>query len=267
MINVKFNGNVLSTFNGTNGILVQEIHHAGKSNRQAQTYALSHGNRSAIPYVEYPNKPITIEGKIIGSSIADCDAQIDTFNSYLTGLNEDLDFDYNGGSYNRRYIATCTNVDVTRPGYLAWAEFNITFIATNPFGQDTNSTTLLNATSRTSSSYSDALTFGGTAPFQSPILTLTYSALTGSGAPSDTVTLGNNNTNQSILVNRHWSSGDILLIDCTLSTNTPVTVNGVPVEFTGAFPDFAPGAGTLNYSDTFASRTFAENVIQYKYYL
>src|SRR5947208_10820367 len=119
-VNVAFNGSNLQTFDGVHGILVQNIHHAGKSNRQAQTYALSHANKSSIPFVEWPNKPITITGEIVGSSISDCDAQIDTFNSLLVAQNANLDFDYNGGSLNRRYIATCTNVDVTRPGYLTW---------------------------------------------------------------------------------------------------------------------------------------------------
>lgn len=265
-INVSFNGQNLQTFNGTNGILVQNIEHAGKSAKQAQTYAMSHANRSTIPFVEWPSKPITITGKILGTSIADCDSQIDTFNSYLTAQNAALTFDYNGGSLNRQYTATCTNVDVQRPGYLAWAEFTIVFTATTPFGQDTTSTTLLNATGRTAASYSDSLTIAGTAPFQTPLITITYSAI-GSAPVAGVVMIGNASTGQAISVNRTWAATDVLVIDCSLSTSTPVTVNGLPVEFSGAFPDFAVGSGTMSYSDTFASRTFTDNVIYYKQYL
>jgi hypothetical protein len=266
MTNASFNGNLLSTFNGVSGILVQNIEHAGKSARQAQTYALSHGNRSSIPYVEYPSRPITITGQIVGTSISDEDNQIDIFNGLLSTPNAALCFDYKGGSLNRLYTATATNVDVQRPGGLAWANFTITFTATSPFGQDTTLTTLLSATGRTLGSYSDLLSFGGTAPFQTPVITITYAAI-GSSPALGTVIVGNDATGQAITITRTWSTGDVLLIDTSLSTNTPVTVNGSPVDWTDALPAFFTGSGTLDYSDTFASRTFGITATYYKNYL
>lgn len=262
-VNVAFNGLTFSTFNGSNGILVQDIQHAGKTQKQAQTYALSHGNKSIIPFVEYPNKPITLTGQIIGTSISDCDAQIDTFNSLLTATNATLDFDYNGGSLNRRYYATATNIDVRRPGGLYWAEFSVTFTATQPFGQDINTTSLLSASGRTSASYTDGITLGGTAPFQLPIVTITFSAINPTTSVQ-TVNIGNAATGQQINITRQWAATDVLVVDSTQNT---VTVNGSPVDFTGAFPTFFPGTGSLTYADTFTTRTFAVSAVYYKYYL
>lgn len=264
--NAAFAGNSLQTFDGVHGIILQEIHHAGKTNRQAQTYAFSHANRSSIPFVEWPNKPITLTGEIVGSSIADCDAQIDNFNSLLLTQNGNLDFDYNGASLSRRYVGTFTNVDVMRPNGLSWANFTAVFTATQPFGQDTSTTTVLSASGRTSNSYQDSLTFAGTAPFQLPTITVTFSAI-GSAPVVGTVSLGNDSTGQQINVTRTWAATDVLVVDCTLNTNTPVTVNGVAVDFTGAFPDFSNTTGTLDYLDTFSSRTFAILVLYYKNYL
>lgn len=265
-----FNGQSLQTFDGNHGILLQQIQHAGKSAKRAVTYALSHGNQTAIPYTEYPAKPILLHGQVIGTTIADCDSLIDTFNSYLTPTGAPLIFDYNGGSLNRQYTATCTNIDVDRPGGLAYATFDLVFTGTLPYGQDTTTTTLLSTGARTLQSYSDTLTFGGSFPFQLPKITVTFSALSDTTG-YETVSVGNGGTGQQISVNRIWAATDVLLIDCTLSSTTPVTVNGLPVEFSGAFPDFAitPAAmtGNLTYADTFTSRSFTELAIYYKYWL
>jgi hypothetical protein len=260
MIGLSFSGSSLQTFDGNHGIITQSIEHAGKSAKRAQSYALSHANASIIPFVEYPNKPITISGVIVGTTIADCDAQIDTFNGCLIAQGANLDIDYGGST--RRYIATATNIDVQRPGNLSWANFIVTFTCTQAFGQDVNQTTILNSTGRTSATYSDGYTFGGTAPYQTPIFTLTYTAV--SGATNKAVIIGNSGNGQEITVQRTWSNGDVLVVDCSNST---VTVNGVPVDFTGAFPLFPPGAQTISYSDGFSSRTFSYNLVYSLLYL
>lgn len=264
-VGIVFGGNQLQTFDGNHGIIVQEIEHAGKNARSAQMYQMSHGNQSAIPYVEYPNRKITVSGQIVGQTIADCDSIIDTFQSYLLAQNANLDIDYNSGT--RRYSkVTVSESDISRPGNLRSANFTITFMALKPFGTDTTPTTLLTAAARTSGSYSDVLTIAGTAPFQTPLITITFGTI-GSSPVAGTVTLGNDATGQAITISRIFTTGDVLVIDCSLGTITPVTVNGVPCDFTGAFPDFAPGAGTLDYSDSFASRSFGIAVTYNKNYI
>lgn len=268
--NATFGGQSIQSFDGSHGILLSGIEHAGKSAKQAQNYVLSHAHRSIIPYVEYPMKPITLTGQIIGTSISDEDTQIDTFNQIIAQINAPLVFDYAGGSLNRQYLATAQVPNVSRPGGLAWADFNVTFIATLPYGQDVSATTLLSSGSRTLGGYSDNFTFGGNFPFQLPTITITFSAVSDTVNPQ-TVSLGNASTGQQLNITRVWAATDVLVVDCTFATNIPVTINALPVNFTGGFPDFAVSptlnTGTLTYSDSFTTRTFTELVTYYKYYL
>lgn len=256
---ISFDSNNLQTFDGTHGIIVQQIEHA-TPNKQAKAYALAHANANAIPFTEYPNRPVTISGQISGTSIADCDSIIDTLQGYLRNQDANLDIAYNGGT--RRYIGTATTIDIKRPGGLAYASFTITFTC-QPFGQDTGTTTALNGTGRTAGAYHDTETFSGTAPYQLPIITITFSAVSDTTNPQ-TVAVGNDSTGQQIAVNRVWTATDVLVID---RTTNKVTVNGTEVEFSGAFPTFAPGSGIIGYSDSFTTRTMVENVVYTPRYL
>jgi hypothetical protein len=78
------------------------------------------------------------------------------------------------------------------------------------------------------------------------------------------MTWGNGGTGQTITLTRTWSAGDIVVIDGTQKT---VTVNGSPINFLGAFPEFPPGSQTIQYSDTFVSRSMTELVTYTAAYL
>ena len=255
-VNVAFAGNSLQT----SSILTSNITVSDIPTKQAQLYPIAHGNLSRIPFVNYPSRTIKIDGKLIGGSVAGMDALLDTFKSYLTGQDQNLDIDWNGST--RRFTATVNSTTITRPNQLGWANFVVEFVCTNPFGQDTSTTTALSASGRTLGSYSDAYTFLGTAPYQYPITTVTLTAVT--GGTSASMIIGNAGNGQAITVNRTWAAADVLVIDGTQKT---VTVNGLPVNFTGAFPEFPPGAQTISYTDTFATRTFTISVVYTKEYL
>lgn len=243
--NLSFAGNSLQSAN----ILTDKIDHFSIPQKIVNIYALSHANRSSIAYTGYPSKKIVVTGTIIDSSIAALDSRLDTFRAYFLNQDQNLDIDYNGST--RRYIATVNTLSIDRPGGLLYATFSIEFVCTQPFGQDTAATTALTATGRTSSSYSDAYTFLGTAPYQLPVVTVTFTALTGGTAKS--VAIGNAGTGETITVTRTWTASDVLVVDCL---NQTVTVNGIAVDFTGAFPRFAPGSQSISYADTLTTRTF-----------
>jgi phage-related protein len=243
----------------TSSIITNTIDHAGQNNKRSDLFVIAHANASTIPFTEYPNKTITISGTLVGTSVANLDGVIDTFNGYFTNKAANLDIGYNGST--RRYTATATDIKINRPGGLAWAEFLITFTCTNPFGMDTSSTTALNASGRTSAMYSDSYTFLGNAPYQKPIITITYSVMT--GGTSGSLVVGNANNGQSLTISRDFTSTDVVVIDTSAKT---VTVNGSLVNFSGAFPEFAPGAGQIDYSDSFTTRTFTYNIIYYVMY-
>lgn len=245
---ISFDTNSLQTAS----ILTDTIDMESIPVKDAQMYALSHANYSKIPFVSYPSRSVTVSGTIFGSSITNLDSLLDAFRGYFIGADRNLDIGYNGGT--RRFIATVNTLKITRPGGLAFAKFSIEFICTQPFGMDTATTPALTGTGRTLASYSDAYTFLGTAPSQLPIVTITLTAITGTTA---SIQWGNGGNGQAIFVQRTWTAADVLIIDCV---NRAVTVNGTPVAFSGAFPEFNPGGQSMQYVDSFTTRTFTIGV-------
>lgn len=238
----------------TANIITQSIDHASIPTKVATLYPLAHANKSALPYINYPKKLIKIAGIVVGTSIVDLDSRLDTFRSYQNLQNQNLDLEYNGGT--RRYTATVDSMAISRDDGLSYANFEIEFACTLPWGQDTSATTALNQSARTLNTYSDSYTFLGTAPFQAPVVTITLTAVSSTG--STTLIWGNGDNGQAITITRsNWTAGDVIVIDCA---NKTVTVNGIANNFTGAFPEFAPGARALQYTDSFTSRTMTELV-------
>lgn len=253
---IAFDTNNLQTTN----ILTGVIDHESPAEPDLKVYALSHANDNAIPYISFPQKPVHIEGTLVAYGLSTTfDAFLHTFRSYFNGIQKNLDIGYNGTTL--RYIATPGKPVITRPGGLNFAKFQIDFVC-KPFGMDIASTTILNATGRTASAYTDSLTFGGSAPYQKPIITYTLTAVT--GGTNQPITFSNNSNGQAITVQRTWTAGDVVVIDSTKKT---VTVNGILVDFSGAFLEFtglsngAPTVGSMSYTDGFTTRTFSINII------
>jgi hypothetical protein len=254
---ISFAGNNLQL----SPIFTSDIKHESAPTKQAIPYMIAHGNGSVIPFTEYSSKMISIQGTINGfGSIVAMDAALDLFRGYLTGSGQNLDIGYNGSI--RRYIATVTDIQIDRPGGLAYANFTVTFMATQAFGQDIATTTALNILASTSGSINSAITVNGSAPQQLMVATFTFHTLTTTGTQS--VSWGNNNNGQQIIVTRAWTAGDVLQIDCV---NRVCTVNGIIVDYTGAFIELPPGAQSLGYSDGFTARNFDYNVVYYVRYL
>lgn len=254
-VGISFDGNSLQTAN----IITNTISHAGLPTKQAQYYALSHANASALPFVDYPTKPITITGTLVSDNIVDMDALIDTFNGYFINQDANLDIDYNSGT--RRYIGTALTMQINRPGNLAWANFTVTFSTSQAFGQATTTDTIVNTSGITTSSANYTHTFLGNAPFLAPVVTVTLASVT--DASGGNIVIGNNATGQQITVTRTWAATDILIIDSSQKT---VTVNGSPVDFSGAFPIFSTGSQILTYLDNLTARNYSINAVYYPLY-
>lgn len=259
---ISYDSNSLQSYSPSTdvGIITNEINHTDIPDADLAIYRLAHANRSTIVNTNYPAKKITIAGIIKGNSAADIDSRIDTFKGYFRNKDKNLDITY--GSGTRRYIATKNGVSIVHGKNNHYAQFEVEFVCIIPFGQDTSNSTALNATGRTAANYSDGHTFIGTAPAQQPVFTYTLTAVTGSTSKS--VVFGNNATGQQITVTRTWANSDVLEIDVYSKT---VKVNGNNVEFTGAFPEFDEGSGTIDYSDNFTTRTFSINVVYKAQYL
>lgn len=259
---ISFDTNSLQTYAPATdvGIITNGIEHTNLPIKDAALYPLANTNQSVIPYVGYPSKAINIAGVIKGSTTANLDSRIDSFKQYFLGKDKNLDIEYNGTT--RRYVATANTISVIRRQKALFATFEIEFICTLPFGKNTSATTALNASGRTLSGYTDPYTFLGTAPFQLPVFTITYSAVSGGASY---VQIGNSGNGQSIMItDQTWVAADVLEIDVA---NRTVKKNGVEIDFVGAFPEFPPGAQNFSYSDGFTTRTLTELVTYYPMYI
>lgn len=241
-------------------VFTSDIKHESVGTKQAIPYILAHANGSVMPYTEYGSKIIQLQGTVTGVGVADLDNNLDIFRGYFAQDGQNLDIAYNGGT--RRYVCTMTDLQIDRPGGLSWCNFTVLLTSLFGFGQDIATTSLVSATAATGATRADAVTFAGSAPYQLPVATMTYTALSGSG--TQTVNFGNNANGQQITVSRTWTTGDVLVIDCQ---NRLVTVNGVPTDYAGGFPEFRPGTQTIAYADSFTTRTFNYSVTYYKRWL
>ncbi|MDL2342311.1 MAG: phage tail family protein [Patescibacteria group bacterium] len=249
-----FDNNNLQTAN----IITQSIDHASIPQKDAKLYALAHASASTIPFTSYPSKMITVTGRIFHDTVEQLDDLLDTFRGYFTNTGANLDIGYNNAT--RRYIATVNSLTVDRPGGLTYADFKIEFVATQPFGQSTTPLTLVSASGRTAATYTDLVTFSGTAPWQRPVVTITYTTVSGNGS----INFGNNANGQQLTISGARAAGDVITLDVSKKS---VQVNYVDYPFTGAFPEFPPGPQSMSYSDALGSRNLTYNVSYYPLYL
>lgn len=252
---VVFNGFTLSTSN----IIISDVDDESSPDATVNLLPLAKAPRSTVTSALKQQKTVTVKGTIIGSSVTDCTTQIRTYKGFLVGKENVLTV--NDGITTKNYVCTVNKNVISRPNNLTWAKFETTLICSQPYAYDTSATTVLNGTSRTLASYSDAITVGGNAEWQTPIITITLTAVT--GATNQTITIGNALIGQACAVTRTWANGDVLVIDSS-SITAPVTVNGTQVIFTGGLPTFNPSnlvsGQTITYNDTFATRTMTELV-------
>lgn len=257
-INVQYNATSLQTATQT----VNNISHDNLPNKNNSVFALARQNLSKITASLYPQKTITIEGQIFGSSVSALETALDTFKAAMTPAanTANLDIDYAGGT--RRYVATVQNLSITRGEALFAVGYSIEFLCADPWGRATSATTLKSAVAVTVSPSNQALTIGGTAPEQFLIISYTLTSFTGTAF--NTIYFKNNTTGVLISITRTWVAGDVVTIDIA---NKSVQVNGVEVDYDGVFPVFSTGSHTLVVSDNWSARSVSLTVTQLNRYL
>lgn len=206
----------------------------------------------------YTQRNITVRVGITRDTRPLVEQSMDSLMTILQGIEKDLILPQSGTK--RRYVASLVDVNIITSGG-SYIEMELVFGCADKLGYGLQYEKLLDQTGRTLYNYTDPLTVGGSADTQLLVITAFLSAIGGSA--SNTVTLKNTVTNQTCSITRTWTAGDRLVIDPTNET-TPVTVNGVAVEYDGAIPTFSPGNNWLNYQDGFTSRTLDLSVYYYK---
>jgi hypothetical protein len=242
-------------------VLSTDPYKAPKRNLSVSSIARSHKNRHNSGF--YKPRIINITVGISRPTRALLEASIDQLESMLDGINKVLEIPQSG--VQRQYYCSYSDYQVQKDGG-SYIELVLTFECTDSFGYSKTQDTLLAITSAYTSAFrSDRLTFGGSAPTQVPIIRITLSAV--SGATAKTMSIGNGQTGQVVVITRTFIAGDFIEID---TQNDTVKVNNIEVAFTGAIPKWANSDlnpfGWWTYADTFDSRSFTGSILCNKRY-
>lgn len=249
----SFDGNDLAT--AVPGLTVLATNPYAPAKRGLTINTIARTNKAKTNSAFYNARIITLRVGITRATRALLETSIDTLMSILQGTAKDLLVKQSGGT--RKYFSTYSDYVILVEGG-SYIEMQLLFTTDDHFGYDIADSLLLQVTNFTSAQRTDSITLGGSTRWQVPKILITWSAL--SGSTSNYVSVGNDATGQTCVVTRIWSAGDVLEID---AFNQTVKVNGTEVAFTGAIPEWAPGAGYVTYSDNFTSRTFS-NTMTYR---
>lgn len=260
---VSYNGNSLNTWSPSTrvgiGIAKDGIDMVSMPDKVTPIYALAANDGNVASRATYPQKRITINGFISGSSENNLDSRIDSFKALFNQDGKDLDIYYDGST--RRYVAVVDGLPVVRRDRGGFATFTVNFIA-QPFGTETSSTNLFTVSNNTTGATTQTPTIAGTAPIQLPVITITIDALTGAG---DYIQIGNDLNDQTMLIyGLGLQAGDVIVIDSRTKT---VTINDVQVDVYGTFITLTPGASSISYIDGFTTRQVDIVADYYKRYL
>jgi len=221
--------------------------------RDLNNNKLARADKSILTTAEYVDKEVTIYGRVCATEryaaeilLADIKALIQYPNRalILTQYNEQI-----------QYTATLKSFDHSWLGNKIM--FTITFYLPDPIGSAVETTSFISDSITTTT---DIFAVNNTGSFIcEPTFNLVVSAVT--GATNQSITVKNNVTGQGLTVTRTWTAGDILEIDSAAKT---ARINGSLVDFSGKFPVFYPGIGSVGYIDTFTTRTVAITSTYYK---
>lgn len=257
----SFDGQDLATL--VPGLIIISTNPYAYPNRQLNTSLMAAADKSATPSAYFKDKPLTVVAELGRNTRELFDAAIDTLYTALQGREKLLVLSV--GSGTRQWTATLAGISITdaQGGHATLA---IQFEAADPIGTDVNS---INLFSKRVTTANDNTAFvggplGGSAPWQHPVITITLNSVT--GGTGGTMTIGNPANGQQLSITRTWAAADVVVINP--DSLTPVLVNGLPVAFSGAIPEWAAGAaGSMDYTDTFTTRDRSMSGLYYKRYL
>lgn len=207
----------------------------------------------------YRKKVVTVTVALQRATRGLLETSIDSLMSILQGQEKELVLQQS--NTNRKYICTLADVVVNRDGG-AYVELDLVFECSDRFGYDTAATLLAQVSGYTSYLKTTQITVDGSAPWQVPLIIITYTAIT--DGTSKTVTVGNDANGQQLTITRTWAAGDVITID---SKNKSVKVNGVEFAAEGAIPEWARGVGYITVTDNFTARTYSMTMTYVKRYV
>lgn len=260
------NSNLIANFDGNQlvtvpGLTVLATNGYAPPKRHLTVNDLARSDKSKTNAAFYNERYIVVTVGIARATRQLLEQSLDIMWTMLQGTEKELvisqSVDVAGKPTVRKYFSTFSDAPIKVSGG-SYVELDLTFTCSDRFGYETAYTVLASRTS-SSASITENHNFRGSALWQVPIITLKLTAVTG---PTSNITIGS--ASQQTTITRAWAANDFVEID---SFNKTVKVNGLAVQFTGAIPEFAPGAGSLTYSDGFTTRTFTLYAYYYARYV
>lgn len=252
----SFDGNLLES---VPGLTVLSTNPYVPARRKLTIADIARSNKSKLVSAFYTSKPILVKVGITRATRALVEQSLDSLMGIIQGEEKNLLVPQSGSV--RRYTATFNPSTMTVSGG-SYIELDLIFETSDHFGYESATSTLAQVNAFTSSYKTTQITVAGSAPWQVPITTVTFTTIT--GGTGATVRLGNDSTGQVATVTRDWVSGDVLVFNAFTQS---VTVNGVEVAFGGALPEWQSGTQYVTLSDTFTTRTYGMNMIYNKRYV
>lgn len=244
MFDVIFNGTNLSTITGL------DVHYYEFNlypSRQMRAFKLANQNRSALTSAEYVDKEITVFAIARACDSEDAEQIMMNLRAVTQAFRKTLRIN----QYNTVVDYTATLQSMSHSWVGNNMKIEMTFYCDIPIGTDTTVEQLIAVLDEnTTVSPTDyAITLGGSAIEQYPIITITINSLTiGAGGK---ITITNSANTNSIEISSTFVALNEIVIDTYAKL---VTINGLEVNYVGRIPEFNVGTTDIVYSDDFSAR-------------
>lgn len=224
-------------------------------NRQMFVYGLARQRGASLLNSELKEKTFKMEGTITGTSLANLEANVDTFKELVSRSNKNLDIEYAGGT--RRFVATASKINIPRDFFnITFVPFEVEFLCSAGVGTDITTTSVA-VTGITTLIRTTSVSVLGTI---SPPMKTTID-----------ITAATAITKVELLVN-----GDKLTLTTSITAGMQiifdegvlkVTKDGAEVDYTGIFPKFDIGSNSYTLTFTGTSLTYNLTFTYTKNYL
>lgn len=227
-------------------------------NRELTTQKVANRDLSILTRAEYSTKEIVLYVNIKKENRTEVEQAFLNFKAVLQSINKTLTVPQYGTNVN--YTTTLYKIDDERVNPYEY-DLVVIFVASDPIGQDSVATAMVDSSNITEQSTQISTTVEGSY-YARPEITITINSVT--GGTDGTVSVRNSATGQGITVSGDFVDGDVISID---SLNQIVTVNGVKSDYSGGFPQFAVGFVGISYVDTFTTRDVTLEATYYRKYI
>lgn len=240
----------------------QEIEHESMDHKLLNEQRFGNRDGAKVVDITFAPRTIILRGVVTGATIDTLETNLDALMQLMNRGKKNLDIAYASGT--RRYQAYCRSVKVIRQHFnITFAPFEIEFMVGDPpFGTTLDTTTAeFTGVGTSVGTFSGTFTATGT---RRPLPIIQFNINGGSNIVD--ITFQNLTTGGAITVTPAggFVGGDVLKIN---TNDYTVTINGVAVDYTGFFPEFAQGANDVKRVIHSTWHSIDMKIIYYPLYL